>query len=207
MNLSQDLGKVHSDSAVRKSSYIHSTSFQLTAEHNSQFVSESDAGYADFKKLCQDYDAVEELDAVEEPDVVKESDTKWINWRVWAIAGSGLFLASYNLVAINAIFPSIAFSYWKSDILGDYGTSMDTITLLGTAIGSLVCGYLSDKYGFRALYGLDVPLMLLGTWSLILSFNEKRFPTSTMLWVVYSRLNLGIGVGSQYPLSVAITTE
>jgi MFS family permease len=158
---------------------------------SSEFLSEIGTGESNFMKLRKDL----------------------MLWRSLIVNGStGVFgqlrvRASFNLVAINAIFPSFAFSYWKSDFLGDYGTTMDTVTLLGLAFGSLVLGYLADKHGRRAVYGWEVLLTLLGTWNLVLGSDRKNPAGIKLVRMAAWRLILEIGVGSEHPLSAVITAE
>jgi MFS transporter, PHS family, inorganic phosphate transporter len=194
MSVSQESGRVRRITVISRG-YIQSTAQPSIWERLSKRLSERGARDNDLKKLREGYDAVE------------DSDTQWINWRVWAIAGSGLFLDSYNLVAINSIFPSAAFFYWKSDHLGDYRAAIDIITLLGSAIGPIVLGYLADKHGRRAVYGWELLLTLFGTWNLVLSSHSKNPAGIMLVWMTTWRLVLGIGVGSEYPLSAVITAE
>lgn len=78
-------------------------------------------------------------------------------WKVWWVAASGFFTTSYSIFAVNVISPSLSYVYPGCD-LGRRSISLiiNLTTLTGTMIGMLLFGHLADRYGRKAVYGLEL---------------------------------------------------
>ena len=122
----------------------------------------------------------------------------------------GFFLDSYDLFIVNLISPIWQYEYWGG-AQGDYppllrGT-VNAAANIGNIIGQLSFGYLGDIFGRRMVYGNE---LVLGTIGLIMTISlPNRLPTATgkMLWILFFRIILGIGIGGDYPMSAAIIAE
>ena len=74
-----------------------------------------------------------------------------------------------------------------------------SVIFLGTAMGQLVCGPLSDSYGRKPLVFFGVTIFIIG--SLLCIF------TTEFSWMLWGRLLQGIGLGAPRVISTAIIRD
>ncbi|KAI1382809.1 MFS general substrate transporter [Hypoxylon trugodes] len=129
-------------------------------------------------------------------------------WRVWAVAASGFFTASYSIFAVNVISPSLSYVYppgcshgWSSNSL-----VINITTLGGTMIGMILFGHLADRYGRKAIYGLELSIVVVATVGMTQASRGYN-SMNVYGWVGFWRAMLGIGLGAEYPLSAIIASE
>ena len=68
--------------------------------------------------------------------------------------------------------------------------------LAAAAVGAISFGLLSDKYGHKRLYGIEVFILFFGA---ILSALSPSYT-----WLLISRIIVGLGIGGDYPSSAVI---
>jgi putative MFS transporter len=108
----------------------------------------------------------------------------------------GLFLDGYDLTII-----SVALLFIKSD----FHPSPALVGLVGAAatggmlFGSLIFGNLTDRFGRRTMYLLDLLFFVVFTLLAAISPN--------MVLLIIFRFLLGIGLGADYPISSTLTAE
>jgi MFS family permease len=108
----------------------------------------------------------------------------------------GVFIDGFDLFIMAVALPLISADLNPSAAtLGLIGAA----ALLGAVVGAAVIGRLSDRFGRKILYALD------------LAFFVVFSVLSALAWDVTSlivfRFLLGVGVGADYPLSSAYISE
>lgn len=126
--------------------------------------------------------------------------------RAVLVAGTGFFTDAYDLFSANFITALIGLVYFSGHTIP---TSADTAiklsTTAGAVLGQVVFGWLADKLGRKRMYGLELIIMLVGTFGQTIS---GRGPGVAFLGpLIFWRVIMGIGVGGDYPLSSVITSE
>jgi PHS family inorganic phosphate transporter-like MFS transporter len=102
----------------------------------------------------------------------------------------------------------LAFVYWSTDDkLGVHETEINAITLVGSMLGQLIFGYLSDRYGRRKLYGLELIVVIFGTLGVVQCSSGMDNSMDIVGWIMFWRFFVGLGIGAEYPLSAVITAE
>jgi MFS family permease len=119
-----------------------------------------------------------------------------VHWRVWFLSAMGVFIDGFDLFIMAVALPLISADLNPSAAtLGLIGAA----ALLGAVVGAAVIGRLSDRFGRKILYALD------------LAFFVVFSVLSALAWDVTSlivfRFLLGVGVGADYPLSSAYISE
>lgn len=126
--------------------------------------------------------------------LVDEIDDNDFDWQIFWVAGFGFLTDSYNLFSTNVILPSLAFVYWTKDTATDHETNINAITLTGSLLGQLIFGYLSDRFGRRKLYGLELIIVIFGTLGLVqCSAGYSNASMSVLGLIMLWRFFVGIG--------------
>jgi PHS family inorganic phosphate transporter-like MFS transporter len=86
-------------------------------------------------------------------------------------------------------------------------TYITASTLIGAVVGQLVLGALADRLGRRRLFFISGGLTFLGSLACACAFNFGSDNEGIWAWLVVWRFVLGVGVGGEYPLSAAHTSE
>ena len=74
-------------------------------------------------------------------------------------------------------------------------------------IGMVLFGYLSDRFGRRKLYGLELIIVVVGTLGVAQCSSGWNESMNIFAWLMFYRFLLGIGIGAEYPLSAVISAE
>ena len=152
----------------------------------------------------------------------RERSSRKSKWRLmskgdaqlYAVAGVGFFLDSYDLFIINLVSPIWEYEYWGGLtpshrhhypplLRGLVNSSAN----MGNIVGQLLFGYFGDIFGRRWVYGNE---LLIGSVGLIfcISLPNSITPSrSKMIWIFCWRIVLGIGIGGDYPMSASIVAE
>lgn len=117
-------------------------------------------------------------------------------FRVTAVTGGGFFIDGYVLGGIGAAMPFIDRSLHPSALVdGLIGAS----ALIGIFLGSPVAGYLTDRFGRRPMFTIDLMFFLGGS---ILQFFVVD---AWQLFVV--RLVMGMAIGADYAIASPLLAE
>ncbi|WP_338599214.1 MFS transporter [Sulfolobus tengchongensis] len=120
--------------------------------------------------------------------------------KVWYTAGMGFFTDAYDLFIISAILDVLKQLNSPNFPLNGVTTGLLASSALFTAIvGQLVFGFLGDKIGRKAIYGVEAILMTLG--ALFSAFSPNIY------WLIAFRSIMGLGIGGDYPISATIMSE
>lgn len=127
----------------------------------------------------------------------RPSPTSGPSWRVQAtIAGAGIVVGSYDLAAISVAFDPLKTQWHLSTLVV---TALGTATLVGMLVGSLVAGFLADRYGRRRLILADFALFVIGTAASALA------PDFTVL--AAARLVTGVAIGMDFAVVFPFVAE
>lgn len=86
-------------------------------------------------------------------------------------------------------------------------TALMCSTLAGTMFGQIAFGFAADQLGRRKMYGLELVIVIAGTFLMIMSSNGEKNSMAVGGWLIAWRTIMGIGIGADYPLSAVITAE
>lgn len=126
--------------------------------------------------------------------------------RAVVVAGTGFFTDAYDLFSANFITTMIGLAFYKSHVIP---TSVDTAiklsTTAGAVLGQVVFGWLADKLGRKRMYGIELIIIIAGSFGQAISGSG---PGMNLLGpLIFWRVFMGVGVGGDYPLSSVITSE
>ncbi len=113
------------------------------------------------------------------------------------VAGMGFFTDAYDLFILGTALPIIeaVFHVTDSTTVGLIGAS----ALFGAFVGAILFGQIADRIGRKAVYGIE--LMIMVVFALVSAFSVN------VPMLIASRFLLGIGVGGDYPISSTLMSE
>lgn len=118
------------------------------------------------------------------------------NVRLSLFSSGGPFLDGYLLAIIGIALVQIGPRFHMSALwLGLIGAS----AIIGTFIGGIVFGYVTDRIGRRFMYTVDLIAVVV--------FSVAQFFVANSVELFVLRLLVGIAVGADYPISTALVTE
>jgi MFS transporter, PHS family, inorganic phosphate transporter len=98
------------------------------------------------------------------------------------------------LFSTNVILPSLAFVYWNNDALADHETAINAITLTGSFVGQLIFGFLTDRFGRKRLYGVELLVVIFGTIGFVqCSAGYNNESMSILGLIMFWRFFVGLG--------------
>lgn len=118
------------------------------------------------------------------------------HFRIVVTAGMGFFTDAYDLFIIG-IVTAILSPIWH--LTTSELALLNGAALAAAAIGAVFFGTLSDKFGRKKLYGVEVVILFLGA---ILSALSPSY-----IWLLLSRVLVGFGIGGDYPTSAVVASE
>ncbi|MDP4160373.1 MAG: MFS transporter [Bacillota bacterium] len=128
--------------------------------------------------------------------LIENSEYKPVLKRITVFAGGGAVIDGYILtiigIALLQITPDLNMDVNWSGIIG-------SSALLGILIGGLFFGYITDLFGRRLMYTIDLVAMVL--------FSVAQMFISSPLELAACRFLIGIAIGADYPIANAMLTE
>lgn len=120
-----------------------------------------------------------------------------------------------KLFANNFALPIIGYLYWPDDSSSEHETGINCATLAGTILGQVVLGIFADRKGRKKVYGYELLIVLLASVAISMASAGLVLPgsppgngsMSITAWLVVLRFVIGFGVGAEYPITAAITSE
>ena len=131
--------------------------------------------------------------------VYKALDEASLNRKHWTTvitAGMGFFTDAYDLFIIGTV-TAILTPLWH--LSTGQLSLLNSISLLSSVFGAIIFGKLMDRLGRKAMYGVEVILLVLG--AVASAFSQ------TFTELLIFRIVVGIGVGGDYATSAVITSE
>jgi MFS family permease len=117
-------------------------------------------------------------------------------WKVWFLSAMGVFLDGFDLfimaVALPVIAQDLAPDAWMLGLIG-------AAAPLGAVIGAAGAGRLTDRFGRKLLYVID-----LGSFILFAALSAVSWDNASLF---VFRFLLGVGIGADYPISSSYVTE
>lgn len=103
----------------------------------------------------------------------------------------------------------IGYVYWpqNTELPSSVKTALMCSTLAATMVGQIAFGFAADRLGRRKMYGLELLIVVAGTFLMIMSSNGEKNSMAVGGWLIAWRALMGIGIGADYPLSAVITAE
>ncbi|MGY6529285.1 MAG: MFS transporter [Cyanobacterium sp.] len=117
-------------------------------------------------------------------------------WLLWFLSASLIALDGFDFFVIGIALPFLRLDF----ALTTNDTAMIAVSAIaGALVGSLTLGAITDKIGRQKMLLIDVFLLISASVACALS------PNTTFL--IISRFLVGVGIGADYPISVAYITE
>ncbi|CAO3667427.1 unnamed protein product [Umbelopsis ramanniana] len=146
-------------------------------------------------------------------DVLDDTKKKltWPQIRLLLISSTGFFMDAYDIFIINLVVPMLGYVYYANSTPANKIPSavqgpLKGMTSLGQLIGQLAFGYISDRWGRKKIYGVELIIITIATIFCATSASAEA-GLSAIAFLGFWRLILGIGIGGDYPLSATITSE
>jgi len=130
------------------------------------------------------------LNKVDEVDLVRH------HFRTMFTAGMGFFTDAYDLFIIGVVIALLT-PIWH--LTTEEVALLGSSSLIAAALGAYIFGRVSDIFGRKAIYGLEVIILTIG--AIGSAFSQDI--TQLIIW----RIVLGIGIGGDYPISAIIMSE
>ncbi|MHB1679504.1 MAG: MFS transporter [bacterium] len=118
------------------------------------------------------------------------------HFRTMFTAGMGFFTDAYDLFIIGVAIALLSPIWHLTPIEIAW---LGSTSLIGAAMGAFVFGRISDIFGRKAIYGLEVVILTIAAIG-------SAFSQDIMQLIIW-RFILGIGIGGDYPISAVIMSE
>ncbi|MBM7646028.1 putative MFS transporter [Scopulibacillus daqui] len=116
--------------------------------------------------------------------------------RVTLLSAAGTFLDGFDLTVIAVAMPLILSQWNVGPVLQGLITSS---AVVGSLIGALCLGNLTDKFGRKAMYVID--LLAFVVFAALTAFSQTAWQ------LILFRFLLGVGIGADYPISATLVAE
>ncbi|PCH42215.1 phosphate transporter [Wolfiporia cocos MD-104 SS10] len=138
----------------------------------------------------------------------------WFHLRVAFVSGVGFFADAYDIFSINIVAAMLGYCYGADEgepasagraLSAMQELAVKVATPVGIIIGQLLFGWLGDRLGRKRIYGLELIIIIIGTFGQTMTCPASAisFVGTLTAW----RLFMGIGIGGDYPLSAVISSE
>ncbi|KAI0690379.1 major facilitator superfamily domain-containing protein [Cytidiella melzeri] len=122
--------------------------------------------------------------------------------------GTALFSDGYANGVISAVNTLLSRIYGSAAVKAhNYSTTLSSVVFVGTILGQLSFGYLSDKVGRK--FGMMAATGIVAFFSLLSSASEGAGHSlgGTLAMLSACRFLLGIGIGAEYPCGSVAASE
>src|SRR3954469_4335590 len=109
-----------------------------------------------------------------------------VHYRIFRLVGAGMFFNGYDLYAAGGVLASTIQSKFSTL---PQNLQFISLTFVGMTIGSLVTGFVGDRYGRRFTY--QVNLLVFGLASFAAAFAQD------MNQLIICRFVQGLGLGAE----------
>lgn len=116
--------------------------------------------------------------------------------KVTLLSAGGTFLDGFDLTVIAVALPLIS-AQW--DITPLQTSLVVSSAIIGSFIGASLLGNLTDRFGRKAMYVID--LLAFVIFAALTAFSQD-------VWqLIVFRFLLGVGIGADYPISATLVSE
>jgi MFS transporter, putative metabolite transport protein len=145
-------------------------------------------------RSVQDY--IDELPAWSDGTRLPSSPMTVMQWRIWMLAAAGKFFEGFVVFMTGVALPLIARQF---DITAAQNGLVSAASLFGILIGAYSLGSLSDRYGRKSMFVVE---MIIFTAFLALAVFCTNFTS-----LVICLFGLGVALGCDYPTAHMIISE
>src|SRR5690242_6418371 len=118
------------------------------------------------------------------------------HYRIFALVGAGMFFDGYDLYVAAGVLASTIKSGFST---AAQNSQFLSLTFVGMTIGSLVTGFVGDKFGRRFTYQIN--LLIFGLASIAAAFAQD------MTQLIACRFVQGLGLGAEIVVGYSTLTE
>jgi putative MFS transporter len=118
------------------------------------------------------------------------------HYRIFALVGAGMFFDGYDLYVAAGVLASTIKSGFST---ATQNSQFLSLTFVGMTIGSLVTGFVGDKFGRRFTYQIN--LLIFGLASIAAAFAQD------MNQLIACRFVQGLGLGAEIVVGYSTMTE
>lgn len=111
-------------------------------------------------------------------------------------SGMGFFTDAYDLFVIGVV-STLLKNVWHISTLDI--SLLSSTALLSAALGAIIFGRIADRLGRKFVYGYE--LLVLAAGAIASAFSPN------VLWLLFFRFVLGLGIGGDYPVSATLMSE
>lgn len=131
---------------------------------------------------------------------VNRARTGKFHYKTWVISGMGFFTDAYDLFIISTVISILPLAGWI--ITTPEKALIGSTSLLAAVIGATVFGRLLDRIGRKAIYGVELVMLIVGALG-----SAFLTPFDGVYYLIGWRFLLGIGIGGDYATSSVIMAE
>ena len=116
--------------------------------------------------------------------------------KVTLLSAGGTFLDGFDLTIVAVALPSVI-KQWQLDA----GTQSLVVSsaIIGSFVGAAWLGRLTDRFGRKAMYAIDLLAFVL--FALLTAVSQNAWQ------LILFRFLLGVGIGADYPISATVVAE
>jgi MFS family permease len=125
-----------------------------------------------------------------------QSDLTRPMWMLWALSAGWIALDGFDFFIIGVALPFLQRDFGlNSAAIG----AVAVAAIAGSLVGSLTLGPITDKIGRQLMLIVDVAIFIIATAGTAFAWNATA--------LIAFRFLVGVGIGADYPISVAYITE
>lgn len=117
-------------------------------------------------------------------------------WMLWILSAGLIALDGFDFFIIGVAMPFIQRHFALS---AGWVGALATAALVGALIGSLTLGPVTDRVGRQKMLVIDIALFVVASLGTAFAWNAWS--------LLIFRFLVGVGIGADYPISVAYITE
>lgn len=125
-----------------------------------------------------------------------ESPLSSFHFKTVLTSGMGFFTDAYDLFVIGVV-STILKNVWHISTLDI--SLLSSTALLAAALGAVIFGRIADHFGRKFVYGYELIVLAIGAIASAFAPN--------ILWLLFFRFVLGLGIGGDYPVSATLMSE
>jgi MFS transporter, putative metabolite:H+ symporter len=118
------------------------------------------------------------------------------HYRIFWLVGAGMFFDGYDLYVATGVLAATLQTHFA---VPNQNSQFISLTFLGMTIGSLITGFVGDKFGRRFTYQIN--LLIFGLASLAAAFAQD------MPQLIVCRFIQGLGLGAEIVVGYSTLTE
>jgi len=119
-----------------------------------------------------------------------------VMWLLWALSAGLIALDGFDFFIIGVAMPFLRLDFGLDT--AQVG-AVAVAAIAGSLVGSLTLGPITDKVGRQIMLLVDIAIFVIATAGTALAWNAAS--------LIAFRFLVGVGIGADYPISVAYITE